>query len=755
MFAFFFRTSWVQFLELTNESTNSGVTVIYFVIIVLISYIMLNLTVGIMCINFSNAVKEEHALMGSSGEDVQEDDEEEGEEEEEGGEEEEDADAKEPPSFRKTLLDGLSSKNAPCCGHALVPLHLIIVGACFILEQIAEILITKVPGFKLLNKIPRFKDGVTAVYKACGSCLRGCCLSINKLCVMLVIPEEEGANTPFNKIALVFMILYLFTLAAQDDAVNLYKCGCAKIDDLAFAERCAVGPKLAEEAPVPGKDPFCPSGTRCLGGYCISEWSGQACINPFANHLSKELKMSHEMSSSENEWLARKNSICQRGLFLHFILLGWAGLFFIELTIRFLGHQGIVNYFTSHTKKGPDDKKDFKPKTVANVPNILDTICILSTVAGIVLTELTFGIQVLNANISVTKTSGEEGWTVFTPTAPRTIKFLRLGVLIRVIYRLVPLVAQVPIVAVIIRGFRGTTRILLAFVLLFVMVYFFTLFGRELFLYYGPDQGCNVCLECERSGTVTTCTDICAAVKYKGCGLFDSERTCNPNICKWISPSESKVQAFDSAIKAAELADEFTAELAKLEGKEPKGKCIFDKTKGGICTAHMSNAYFKTVATFDSMVEGMLLLWDVVIGGNWYANTVMATNNLGVPGLIFFVIFFFIKEFQFLRMFVCIIATNYELNEDEKIQAQEIILNHQFEAAKDDPRNVFRKEYEADSLDDNFKAKNTYDDFSFNKHYMKLLEDASLSLKELMEAQVSFICILSFFLFGHLANCSC
>ena len=123
----------------------------------------------------------------------------------------------------------------------------------------------QVPIIKLLNNVKPFKDGVKKVYLAIGSCLRTCCISLNKLCIVLVIPEEEGANTPFNKVTLILMIFYLFSLAAQDDDINTYKCGCATIDDLTFAKRCAIGPKLAPE-PVSGdQDPRCPENQKCFG----------------------------------------------------------------------------------------------------------------------------------------------------------------------------------------------------------------------------------------------------------------------------------------------------------------------------------------------------------------------------------------------------------------------------------------------------------------------------------------------------------
>jgi hypothetical protein len=118
-----------------------------------------------------------------------------------------------------------------------------------------------------------------------------------------------------------------------------------------------------------------------------------------------------------------------------------------------------------------------------------------------------------------------------------------------------------------------------------------------------------------------------------------------------------------------------------------------------------------------------------------YDNTVEAVKNMGVVGMLFFIIFFYITNYQFLRLFVCIIAANYELNDDEKLQAQEIILMYEFDQAKDDPASIYYKEYTTEKLDDNFQPTGGYDDFSFNKHYLELLLGAKLSLKQLLEKQ--------------------
>lgn len=457
------------------------------------------------------------------------------------------------------------------------------------------------------------------------------------------------------------------------------------------------------------------------------------------------------MTASEEEWMSQRTNMCGRGRLIHFILLGWAGFFLTELVIRYIGHQGASNFFLAKSKypqKNPDDPipKNFKPKTIPNWPNVLDAVCILFTVLGVFLTEFSMGVQVLNANISLLKTQGDPGWTFLTPTGPRVLKFLRLFVVFRVAYRVIPMISSIPIVAVILRGFRGSSTITVAFLLLCLMVFFFALLGKELFLYYGPEQGCNECLDCEQVGVVQKCFDVCSNVPFEGCSVFSSEATCNPHMCAWIPPSIAAMQSFEAKLAKAQNAVDIEdpgsdleaaalEELSKVNATLPNGKCRFDKAKGGRCRANLSQNHFRAILTFDSLTEGMQLLFDIVIGSNWYANTVEGVETMGTVGMTYFILFFYITNYQFLRLFVCIIAANYELNEDEKLQAQEIILMYEFEQAKDRPTSDYYKEYSTEKLDQNFNPVGAYDEFSFNKHYMNLLRGAKLSLRELLDAQ--------------------
>ena len=82
MFTFFYKTSWVQFSEATTQSTSVAVAILFIVIILVVAYYLLNLTVGIMCLNFSESIKMESGDDSGGGDDEPEDDDEEEEEEE-------------------------------------------------------------------------------------------------------------------------------------------------------------------------------------------------------------------------------------------------------------------------------------------------------------------------------------------------------------------------------------------------------------------------------------------------------------------------------------------------------------------------------------------------------------------------------------------------------------------------------------------------------------------------------------------------
>ena len=128
--------------------------------------------------------------------------------------------------------------------------------------------------------------------------------------------------------------------------------------------------------------------------------------------------------------------------------------------------------------------------------------------------------------------------------------------------------------------------------LLFIFTWFFQLLGRELFLYYGPQEGCNECLECrfEAGSTSLICTDTCRGFEFKGCSTASSDAACNEHFCTW-TPSGPNSTA---------------------------GTCAFDKQKGGMCQRHTPSAHFiSNSADFDTNYGGMITLGEILIGGSW------------------------------------------------------------------------------------------------------------------------------------------
>ena len=138
------------------------------------------------------------------------------------------------------------------------------------------------------------------------------------------------------------------------------------------------------------------------------------------------------------------------------------------------------------------------------------------------------------------------------------------------------------------------------------------------------------------------------------------------------------------------------------------------------------NQRFEMLSNFQDLQSSILPLLQIMTGSGWYEYARAGTNSIGVIGFTYFCLYYFVVFFQFQRIFIAIIVQNFELNEDEKLQAQQMILEQKFEeltklgpASRDDffGRNVPGKEY---------------DDFSFNRHYRELLRGAKLSLRELV-----------------------
>ncbi len=130
-------------------------------------------------------------------------------------------------------------------------------------------------------------------------------------------------------------------------------------------------------------------------------------------------------------------------------------------------------------------------------------------------------------------------------------------------------------------------------ILLFIFTWFFQLLGRELFLYYGPREGCNECLDCDfdSGSTSLVCTDSCSNIKFTGCESATTLKDCNLHFCSWQASGANNSNS---------------------------GTCSFDLAKGGICKRNSPNSYFESnSADFDTNYGGMITLGEVLIGGSW------------------------------------------------------------------------------------------------------------------------------------------
>ena len=165
----------------------------------------------------------------------------------------------------------------------------------------------------------------------------------------------------------------------------------------------------------------CAAGSQCFGGLCLQSWSNVPCVNPWANPAlaaqENRLGQSGILTSASEEWSQNRDYYCAYSKYLHFIVLGCAFLLFMEVVLRFTAHQGPSRFFfspnvenaaTKDKKKskaggGPPPKRNvlqvvvamlFGPLTAAisrlHTRNVVDTLCMLITVGGVVITDLSF-----------------------------------------------------------------------------------------------------------------------------------------------------------------------------------------------------------------------------------------------------------------------------------------------------------------------------------------------------------------------------
>ncbi len=304
--------------------------------------------------------------------------------------------------------------STPCCGVWWGPVSCLVVGWCKVLEFIAGFLATRIPCFK-----PEFiKKNIVKAYKLIGSGLKKLNGYILKGIVKLVLPKKDGAYSVFDIVMLVLSCIYILSLAAQTDNFHKYKCGCQDLKPIETAVPCAYS-----------QSPVCADGTKCFGGLCLSEWANTPCINPWANpavaQQEKRLGAREKsLTSSAELWIVTREYYCSYSRYLHFIILGCAFLFFMEFVLKFTAHQGPLRFLlkpkSADAGKGsalsakkvnpaaqPPPKKSIRERIMAMIispiserinrihtRNVIDSICILITVGGVVFTDLTFEVQV-------------------------------------------------------------------------------------------------------------------------------------------------------------------------------------------------------------------------------------------------------------------------------------------------------------------------------------------------------------------------
>jgi len=653
LYTIFYRNGWTGPVGPAMAIAGTPVVLGWIIVMVFVSYYLLNITVSITCAHYSEATEKEivdaaaraAALLPPVFDD--DDDGEEGDEEEE----EDDEEPAGPKSTRDKLLEDLrTGEDYPWCGRGCDICTLIGKALTFLRNLIAGIVKAKQP--------PIYKIGsllCNPIQNGLGLCFKTCCHKFIACSISLVFPgfetkakkgdesddEDEEDDAPpqlqksiMSRVSVICMLGCMLTQGLQSSQIPLYKCACSdtqirQLENFDSLIDCDSIGLCSAEFDNPNGTIF-NSNQTCVYGKCLTKsFQGYACYNPRFNRVVHAGNFTGGLPQpAAEEWMTNRANWCNFGMLLHFALYGWAFIFLLELCSRFLAHQGVLNFFTNALDPDPPTKKNKNPMLKPNFRNIVDTVCILATVAGIFFTEFTFNqfslatfmdTQLLLAGVSFNMPLGDD--TGF----PWIFKLLRLATIIRIAIR-TSSIAKIPAVAVILRGFKGPEKVLLGIVLLLLVVFFSSLTGKELF-----DYGYS-----------------------------------------------------------------------------------------------SMNQRFEMLSNFQDISSSMLPLMQVMCGSGWYEYAKAGTKSIGIMGFIFFCIYYFIVFFQFQRIFIAIIVQNFELNDEEKEQAQQLILEMKFKEV----------EFSVEDREDFFGEKNVgggYDKFSFTTHYMKLLRGAKLSLRELIE----------------------
>jgi len=644
LYTIFYRNGWTGPVFPAMAIAGKPVVAAWIIVMIFVSYYLLNITVSITCAHYSEATELEKAAAAQRKADaadpVFDDDDDDGDDDDDADDE---SDLSGPKSTRDMLLEDLKRDDYPWCGQGCDLCTIIGQGLTFVRDKIAGIIAAKQPVIYKICKVP-----CNAIQDGCGFCFKNCCHAFIRCSIQLVFPamvkqeaagededddEDEAGDDAYvlgssimSRVSVFCMFGCMLTQGLQNSQTPLYKCACtdAEIRQLENADSlidCSATGFCLSEFDNPNGTIFNTNQT-CVYGKCLTNsFQGYACYNPRFNRMMHASNVTGGLPQpAAEEWMTERATWCQWGMLLHFALYGWMVIFLLELCARYLAHQGFLNFFTNILD--PED-----PKRTPNFRNIVDTLCILATCTGIFFTEFTLSefsltsfmdTQLLLAGVSFDNPQGDD-------TGFRwEWKLLRLATIIRFVIR-TGAIASIPPVAVILRGFKGPEKVTLGIVMLLAVVFFSALTGKELF-----DHGYSF-----------------MRVRYD------------------------------------------------------------------------------MLSNFQDISSSMLPLMQIMCGSGWYDYAKAGTKSIGIAGFVFFCLYYFVVFFQFQRIFIAIIVQNYELNDEEKREAQKIILDMKFERVN------FDKDMRHEMFGNPDKG-GEYDKFSFTQHYLKLLRGAKLSLRDLV-----------------------
>ena len=496
MYTIFYRNGWTGPTLPAMAIGGPAMMIAWIAIMVFVSYYLLNITVSITCSHYSQATDmeaEAAAARAAAAEDPKfDDDDDDGAVDDE--EDDDDGELAIPKSTKDFLLAELQQEDYPWCGRGCDVLTLIGIGLTMLRDLLAGVISKAQPAVYNILRKP-----CNQVQDACGNLMKGSCHKFISCSIHLVFPsletvksieEDEDEDTPpryelgnsvMAKISVICMLGCMVSQGLQFSDIPDYKCACTdsqirQLESYSTLASCnTLGQCVSQVNPA-----LMNTNQTCVFGKCLdNSIQGYACYNPRFNHVAHTSNITGGLAQPFAEsWMSSRKFWCTYGQLLHFVLYGWAFIFLLELEFRFVAHQGFLNFFTNVLD--PE-----KPNRGPNFRNIVDTVCILCTVAGIVLSEFTFShfslskfmdSQLLLAGVSFANPSGD------STGLPWVFKLLRLATIVRLAIR-TGAIAKIPAVAVILRGFRGPDKVLLGIVMLLLVVFFSSLTAKELFDY--------------------------------------------------------------------------------------------------------------------------------------------------------------------------------------------------------------------------------------------------------------------------------